>query len=133
MSRQSVIDAVKAELDGEPSYFRAALLREDIERLGKLPALAAEAADEAAFVRAAGLAGWTPGDLRTGELRPWLDPFLQAWYGAPERHVGDGGEPALLDLWARFDRNRLDILAGCLSTPPLAGVGRQGATGSSKG
>ena len=119
MSRQSVIDAVTAELDGDPGYFRAALLREDLERLNRLLEQAAEAADQTAFAKAGRLAGWTPGDLRTGELRPWLDPFLSAWYGA-----GDGDAPALLDLWRNFDRNRLDILAGCLSTRPLAGVPR---------
>ncbi len=115
MGRQSVIDAVTAELDSEPGYFRAALLREDLARLENLLALADRADGEAAFLKAAGLAGWTPGDLRTGELKPWLDPFLRAWYGA-----ADAGE--LLDLWRRFDRNRLDILAGCLSTRPLAGL-----------
>lgn len=115
MSRQAVIDAVTAELAGEPSYFRAALLREDVERLNRLLDLAAEAADEAAFMKAAGLAGWTPGDLRTHELKPWLDPFLRAWYGE---------DPALSSLWREFDVNRLDILAGCLSTRPLAGVAR---------
>ena len=119
MSRQAVIDAVTAELAGDPSYFRAALLREDLERLNRLLELVADAADEAAFMRTAGLAGWTPGDLRTGELRPWLDPFLRAWYGA-----GIGEDRALLDLWRDFDHNRLDILAGCLSTRPLAGVAR---------
>ena len=119
MSRQSVIDAVAEELGGEPSYFRAALLREDTDRLSRLLQLAAEAADEAAFLKAAGLAGWTPGDLRTGELKPWLDPFLRAWYAA-----AGGGDAALLDLWRDFDRNRLDILAGCLSTRPLAGMAR---------
>ncbi len=119
MSRQSVIDAVTAELAGDPSYFRAALLREDLARLNRLRELAAEAEDEAAFVKAAGLAGWTPGDLRTGELRPWLDPFLRAWYGD-----GDGEDRALPGLWREFDVNRLDILAGCLSTRPLAGVAR---------
>ena len=119
MSRQAVIDAVKAELAGEPSYFRAALLREDLERLTGLLVLAADADDEVAFLKAAGLAGWTPGDLRTYELKPWLDPFLRAWYGAAE-----GDDPALLDLWRSFDRNRLDILAGCLTTRPLAGVAR---------
>ncbi|MCY4395486.1 MAG: hypothetical protein OXC10_10150 [Rhodospirillaceae bacterium] len=114
MSRQTVIDAAKAELGGEPSYFRAALLREDLQRLNRLLDLAADAADEAEFMKEAELSGWTPGDLRTGELRPWLDPFLRAWYGA-----GEDGDPALLDLWRGFDRNRLDILAGCLSTRPL--------------
>ncbi len=120
MSRQAVIDAVTAELAGDPSYFRAALLREDLERLTGLLELAAEAVDETAFMKAAGLAGWTPGDLRTHELKPWLDPFLRAWYGA-----ADGDGPAPLDLWRDFDRNRLDILAGCLSTRPLAGVARK--------
>ena len=119
MSRQAVIDAVKAELADEPSYFRAALLREDLERLTRLRELSTEAEDEAAFAKAAGLAGWTPGDLRTHELRPWLDPFLQAWYAAAK-----GDDPALLDLWRSFDRNRLEILAGCLTTRPLAGVSR---------
>ena len=119
MSRQAVIDAVMAELAGDPSYFRAALLREDLGRLNRLLDLAASAADEAAFMKAAGLAGWTPGDLRTRELKPWLDPFLRTWYGA-----GDSSDRTLLDLWHEFDRNRLDILAGCLSTRPLAGVAR---------
>ena len=119
MSRQAVIDAVTAELAGDPSYFRAALLREDVERLNRLRELAAEAADETAFLKAAGLVGWTPGDLRTGELRPWLEPFLRAWYGE------DAGEDrALPGLWREFDANRLDILTGCLSTRPLAGVTR---------
>ena len=119
MSRQAVIDAVTGELAGDPSYFRAALLREDVERLNRLLELAAEAADEAAFMKAAGLAGWTPGDLRTHELKPWLEPFLRVWYGA-----GEGDDEALLDRWREFDVNRLDILAGCLSTRPLAGVPR---------
>ncbi len=121
MSRQAVIDAVKAELGGEPSYFRAALLREDLARLNRLLKLADEAADEEAFLTAAGLIGWTPGDLRTGELKPWLVPFLRAWYGAAR---GDG--PALLDLWREFDRDRLDILAGCLATRPLDPASRSG-------
>ncbi len=119
MSRQAVIDAVMAELAGDPSYFRAALLREDLGRLNRLPELAAGATDEAAFLKAAGLVGWTPGDLRTSELKQWLDPFLRAWYAAAESN-----DPALLDLWREFDVNRLDILAGCLSTRPLAGVAR---------
>ena len=89
MSRLSVIDAVEAELAGNPSYFRAALLREDLERLTGLLVLAADADDEVAFLKAAGLAAWTPGDLRTYELKPWLDPFLRAWYGAAE-----GDDPA---------------------------------------
>ena len=120
MSRQAVIDAVTAELAGDPSYFRAALLREDLARLNRLRELVADAVDEAAFMKAAGLAGWTPGDLRTGELKPWLDPFLRAWYSA-----GAGEDPALPGLWRDFDRNRLDILAGCLSTRPLAGVAQR--------
>ena len=121
MSRQTVIDALQAELDSDPSYFRSYLLREDLERLAKLQSLAAEAPDKAAFLKAGKLVGWTPGDLRTHELAAWLDPFLSAWLAAAD--TGDGGED-LMALWRTFDNNRIEILAGCLSTRPLAGVPR---------
>ena len=54
MSRQAVIDAVKAELADDPSYFRAALLREDLERLTGLRELSTEAEDEASVCEGGG-------------------------------------------------------------------------------
>ena len=104
-------------LAAEESLFRAQLLREDIARLRKLQALAAEAADAPAFVEAGMRIGWTAGDARTAELREPLEKLLNEIYARES-------DARISAAWRELHRVRMERLLGCLSTPapkPAAG------------
>jgi len=94
----------------EESLFRAQLLREDLARLRKLQALAAEAADATAFVNAGMRIGWTAGDARTLELREPLEKLLNEIYAR-------GSDARISAAWHELHRVRMERLLGCLSTP----------------
>ena len=98
-------------LAAEDSLFRAQLLREDIARLRKLQAIAAEAADAAEFLQAGMRIGWTAGDARTGELREPLEKLLNEIYAG-------GSDARIGAAWHELHRVRMERLLGCLSTPP---------------
>lgn len=112
-----LIDDLSSRLETEESYFRSALLREDIARLGRLRATALATASLEAFMKDAVYSGWSANDLRTHELRPALEPFLAAFYEAA-RDSASPAHDALNALWADFDRLRMDRLVGCLSRVP---------------
>jgi len=97
-------------LAAEGSLFRAQLLREDLARLRRLQAIAAEAPDAAAFVAAGMRIGWTQGDARTAELREPLEKLLNEIY-ARESDARIGA------AWHELHRVRMERLLGCLSTP----------------
>ncbi len=97
--------------------FRQHLLGEDIARLTQAIDLAQAAASAEALLLAAGKLNWTPGDLRTHELKPALDPLLGALWTAIHR-PGAAADTALASAWADFDRMRIDRLAGCLARVP---------------
>ncbi len=104
-----LITDLERQLAGEESLFRAQLLREDLARLRRLEELKREAADEAAFVKSGSRIGWTPGDVRTAELRQPLETFLRAAFA--------GDEDLMAAAWEQLHRVRLERLLGCLSTP----------------
>ncbi len=108
---------IRARAGSESSPFRAQLLREDAARLDRLEALAASAADFAAFREGGRRLGWTQGDARTGELAPALDPFLEAFYAAA-RGASPPPDAELEARWAALYNARIERLIGCLSTPP---------------
>jgi hypothetical protein len=93
----------------QQSLFQAQLLREDVARLRRLDALAAEAADIEAFRKAGMRLGWTQGDARTHELRGPLLALLDAVYA--------GDEALIAQSWEALHRARMEKLVGCLSTP----------------
>ena len=101
-------DQLERIASGEESPFRAQLLREDVARLRRLEALAADH-DEESFVKAGMRIGWTQGDARTHELREPLEAFLRAVYAADE--------PLIVRTWESLHRVRMERLLGCLSTP----------------
>jgi hypothetical protein len=104
-----LISELEAHVAREESLFQAQLLREDVARLRRLEALAAQTPEAEAFVRAGMKIGWTPGDARTAELREALEPFLRAVHARDD----DG----IVDTWNALHRMRMERLLGCLSTP----------------
>jgi hypothetical protein len=105
-----LIEDLERALAGEESLFRAQLLREDNARLRKLQAIAAEAADAAAFVEAGMRIGWTQGDARTAELRGPLEKLLNEIYARES-------DARISAAWHELHRVRMERLLGCLSTP----------------
>lgn len=98
----------------EQSVFRAQLLKEDIGRLTRLVALAAEHPDFGDFAKAGTTIGWTRGDLRTHELKGSLDRLLSAVHGWHRGPRSDADEQAVFDAWAAFNQERMKKLVHCL-------------------
>ncbi|MGA8032886.1 MAG: hypothetical protein WCB48_10865 [Casimicrobiaceae bacterium] len=124
-----LIDELKQRLEGEPSLFRAQLLREDIARLNRLCELACATGEFDAFRKAAMRIGWTQGDSRTQELAEPLGAFLEAVFAyyreggaaTAERSGGAARDPAqearIVAAWNELHRVRMERLVGCLSNP----------------
>ncbi len=98
----------------EESYFRAALLREDVQRLEKLCIIARECETPEQFNKDGLYVGWTQGDLRTGELKEALGPFMAAIYTYQHGDTGDAMEAEILQHWQAFNAARMKILVHCL-------------------
>ena len=109
---------LEGAIDLEASYFRAQLLREDVARLKQLEELAAQHGDAAAFRKAGLMIGWTPGDTRSFELKPALEPFLDAFFECAKAAGNEAAEAKLRGAWDDFDRFRMDLLVGCLARVP---------------
>ena len=117
-----LIEELEARTGTEQSMFRAQLLREDLDRLHRLTAMADEAADLDAFLKQGLYAGWTQGDFRTHELKKPIEAVLAAFY---EYHTGgrtDAQDHALRAAWDAFDRERIEKLVGCLRSPISPGA-----------
>ena len=112
-----LIEELERRIAEEQSLFRAQLLREDLARLSKLRELARSAADAATYGKNAFLLGWTPGNLRTHELRAPLDVLLGAVYAYETGTTGDEQEARIVAAWHELHRVRMERLVGCLSTP----------------
>lgn len=99
------------------SMFAAQLLKEDIARIERLESLLAEADDWETFRKQAMTIGWTAGDMRTFELKPELERFLDTLFRqARSDRPAEAGEE-VRTAWAAFDRRRVEKLVGCLSRP----------------
>ncbi len=109
-----LIDMMKARATVEDSYFRAALLREDIARLEKLMRIASDCENLAQFEKDGLFVGWTQGDLRTGELKEPLAPLMAAIFGYQHGDTSDAMEEKIIDLWMDFNQQRMKILVHCL-------------------
>jgi hypothetical protein len=113
---------LKQRLDGEESYFRQHLLREDIARLEKVAAFALAHPESGPFLAAASKIGWTPDDRRTFELKETLEPLLRAIHDRALADQGDSRleeiDEAIIALWQAFEQHRMDRLVGCLARVP---------------
>ena len=105
---------LEARLSREESYFRAHLIREDIDRLQRLVVLAEEAASEADFLHAGTYIGWTRDDMMTHRIKEPLDDVLHAIYALVVHGETDEREAALAAAWQSFDRERMEKLIKCL-------------------
>lgn len=109
---------LEGSIESEPSYFRAQLLREDAARLKQLEDLAGAHADADVFAKAGLMIGWTPGDTRSFELKPALQPFLAAFFACAREPNSEDLQARLRTAWQAFDRHRMDLLVGCLARVP---------------
>lgn len=121
-----LINFLQNALERENSLFRAQLLREDIERLQRLQALASKAASRETFVKEGFFVGWTQNDMRTYEFKEELEEFLCAFYddfsaAAPSKESAS----RLETTWNRLHAKRLERLVGCLSRVPKPGDVRE--------
>lgn len=99
--------------ESSESYFQQHLAKEDLARVEKLAAMAREASDLETLQHDALYIGWTPGDLRTGELKEVLLPLIAAML----EYVRAGSEQAdkaLLQAWLAFHEERIKVLIHCL-------------------
>jgi hypothetical protein len=112
-----LMEELEQRIAQEQSLFRAQLLREDLARLSKLRELARAEADAVAYKKKAFRIGWTPGDLRTQELRAPLDVLLDAVYAYETGAAGSEQEARIVEAWHELHRTRMERLVGCLSTP----------------
>ncbi len=114
-----LIETLSKVLAQEESLFRAQLLREDLERLRRLAALAEAAESRETFAREGAMIGWTPNDSRTHELKSALDPLLDAIYEACRAGRPDPERDArVAEAWRSFDALRMERLVGCLTRVP---------------
>ena len=119
-----LLDDLGARLASEDSYFRQHLIKEDIARLERLVAAFTPGTVAADLVATGLRLGWTPDDSRTNELRPALEPLLDAIHNRfAAATTGTAAFLAELDdrilaLWNDFERLRMDRLVGCLARVP---------------
>jgi hypothetical protein len=117
-----LIEDLEARAGTEQSMFRAQLLREDLDRLRRLTALADQCADLADFLKQGLYAGWTQGDFRTHELKTPIEAVLTAFYDYRTGGRTDAQDRALRAAWNAFDRERIEKLVGCLRSPISPGA-----------
>lgn len=96
------------------SYFQAHLAKEDLARVEKLASMATAASDLETLRHDALFIGWTPGDLRTAELKDQLLPLIDAMHA----HLGEPDDTEkdelLLSRWKEFHEVRIKVLIHCL-------------------
>lgn len=96
------------------SYFQAHLAREDAGRVARLAEMARAEAEVGALEKDALYIGWTPGDLRTSELKPVLIPLIRAMHAHVNAPQDDQNARELFDCWKAFHEERIKVLIHCL-------------------
>lgn len=99
--------------ENSDSFFQQHLAKEDLGRVEKLETMARDAEGLEALQHDALYIGWTPGDIRTGELKDVLLPLIAAMHA----FVGSGLEAQdrdLLAAWQVFHQARIKVLIHCL-------------------
>ncbi len=109
-----LLSLLQSRAADEESYFRKALLGEDIARLGVLMERAKAAPDLAHLMKEGLYIGWTKGDLRTGELTQVLRPLMAAVFALQHGQSDAQSEQEAIDCWIAFAKARMEILIHCL-------------------
>lgn len=112
-----LLDRLEHAMSVEESYFRVQLLREDLARLKKLREFA-NTATEASFLREGFCLDWTPAGLRNAELKATLEPLLKTFLTAEKNGYEPDANARLFQAWQSFDKQRMDLLVGCLARVP---------------
>ncbi|WP_150125034.1 hypothetical protein [Tsuneonella mangrovi] len=107
---------LEAIADNAESYFQSHLAKEDLAKVQRLKGMAIESDDLAQLQHDALYIGWTPGDLRTGELKEQLLPLIAAMHAAVRAQASEAesADAALLDAWKVFHEARIKVLIHCL-------------------
>lgn len=100
--------------DRSDSYFQAHLAREDLVRVRRLAEMAAAIGDPEKLRHDALYIGWTPGDLRTIELKDQLLPLIDAFHAAAASPADEVVERRIMDRWKAFHEARIRVLIHCL-------------------
>lgn len=109
-----ILNDLTSQLDGEQSMFRAQLMREDIARLQKLLALAAESADLAGFKKSGTYIGWTQNDMMTHVVAESLGKLLEAIYAYQHQGTSQQLDASVSNAWMAFCEERNEKLIKCL-------------------
>lgn len=109
-----LLEMLQERVESEESYFRKALMREDIGRVQTMVDKAKDATDEASYLKDALYIGWTQGDLRTVELKETLEPLMQAIYARMKHGASDAADELVLTRWHDFAAQRMKVLIHCL-------------------
>lgn len=105
---------LQAIAEKSESYFQQHLAKEDLARVGRLAEMARAAESLEALQHDGLYIGWTPGDLRTGELKEQLLPLIEAMHAALEAPDDADLQLTLLDAWKAFHEARIKVLIHCL-------------------
>lgn len=109
-----LLEMLQEQAEVEESYFRKALLREDIGRVETMMEKAQSASTEAAYMKDALYIGWTQGDLRTVELKETLQPLMQAVFARMQEGESPKADDRVLARWHEFAKQRMKVLIHCL-------------------
>ena len=96
------------------SYFQAHLAKEDLVRVRRLAEMARAAETLEALRHDALYIGWTPGDLRTGELKDQLIALIDAMHAQERAPEDPAAADRLMEAWKEFHRERIRVLIHCL-------------------
>lgn len=105
---------LKTVAEQSQSYFQAHLAREDIERVQRLKQTALEAQSVEDLLHDALYLGWTPGDLRTGELKEEIEQLVRAMHAYLSAPKQSDLDDTLLLAWKAFHEKRITVLIHCL-------------------
>jgi hypothetical protein len=106
---------LEIEAGSAASIFRKALAKEDHARLARLRQLAREKPVLQEFLKDGLFVGWTKGDLRTYELKDYLDPLMEAVFAYEHAGAADDAlEDRIEAAWQAFHTYRMRVLVHCL-------------------
>jgi len=108
-----IIDDLNHIISTSDSMFQRQLAKEDVTRVENVLELAHASDTPATFAKEAFMAGWTPGDMMTHELKDVLEPLIETLYAYAKDTNNEAKEKAATEQWYVFDTARKKRLMRC--------------------